>query len=338
MKLDVASASRASALVFLVLGAVLLMPGIAPGQNSFTPDARFASVSAVPALTRHPLKSYHDGSIWDISAVGNRDLGCGHGLGSRYSLEDQIHIGRSYARYLEATSALLTDAAIIEYVNRIGQILASNSDAHVPITIKIIDGSEINAFSLPGGIIYIDSGLLLTADNEAELAGVIAHEIAHVAACHSAQDMAREQLANTRSMPLILRLALRRVTLNAVYRTPSVNFESEADSLAIEYLYKAGYDPQALASFLQKVKGIAKLKPGSHDKAFASHPELADRIQRTEQEIQTFLPPALEYKVNSPEFQQMKERLVTLKSSDNPQGRIARLNVRHDQCIMRERP
>ncbi len=315
MRLEAATGSRASVLVFLVFGVVLLLPATTAGQSKFAPDieARSASASAVPSLTRQPLKTYHDGSIWDIGAVGSRDLGCGHGLGSRYSLEDQIHIGRSYARYIEAKSVVLADVEVTDYINRLGQILARNSDAQVPITIKVLDSDEINAFSLPGGIIYVNSGLILAAENEAELAGVVSHEIAHIAACHAAQDMAREELANTRSMPLILRLALRRITLNTVYRMPTTDFESEADLLGIEYLYQAGYDPGALPLFLSKVKIREAQRTGRGGKAFQSHPEAADRIQKTQQEIATLLPPGAEYKLDSSEFQRMKARLSQLK-------------------------
>ena len=304
--------NRASVLVFLALGVAL--PGNAGGQNKFAPDteAHSATVSAVPAsIQTQPLRTYHDGSISDIGAVGTRDVGCGHGLGSRYTPEEQIHVGRSYARYIEATAAIVADAQVTDYINRLGHILARNSDAQVPVSIKVLDSADINAFSLPGGIIYLDSGLILAAENEAELAGVISHEIAHVAACHAAQDMAREQLANTRSMPLLLRLALRRITLNTVYRTPTADFEAEADFLAIEYLYKAGYDPQALPLFLSKVKVTETQKAAG--KAFQSHPETAARIQRTQQEINTLLPPVAEYKVDSSEFQHVKATLSQLK-------------------------
>ncbi len=296
---------------------LVLVQSSSPAQTNaaYETDAPPGTGSATPVpRTSQPLKSYHDGSIRDIGAVGNRDIGCGRGLGGRYSLQAQIDIGRSYAHEVEASSKLITDPAITDYVNRIGQNLASNSDAQVRLTVKVIDIDDVNAFSLPGGFVYVDSGLILAADNEAELAGVISHEIAHVAACHAGQAIAREQLTNVASMPLIFRVALRRITRNTIYLKPTRGFESEADFLGVEYLYKAGYDPQAFSSFFEKVKAIEKQAPRSGAAAFESHQQMSDRIERTRQEIDTLLPPALEYKLDTFEFQEIKQRLSDLES------------------------
>ncbi len=167
-------------------------------------------------------------------------------------------MGRSYAHRVESTSKLITDPIITEYVNRIGQNLARISDAQFQNTFEIIDTDEVQAFSLPGGFIFVDSGLILAADDEAELAGVISHEMAHVAACHVRQDMAPDALTSVSSMPLILRLLFRPAIQNTVYLNRTPSFEFEADLLGVEYLYKAGYDPQALPSFLEKMRAIEK--------------------------------------------------------------------------------
>ncbi len=260
------------------------------------------------------LKSYHDGSIRDINAVGNRDVGCAHGLGSRYSLKAQAEVGRSDAAAVEATSKLITDPVISQYVNRIGQNLVRNSDAQIPVTFKIINARSINAFSLPGGFIFVDSGLILAADDEAQLAAVIAHEIAHVAACHGAQEMAAEELTSVASVPHIFRLTARHMAMNTVYSPPAPGFEAEADFLAVQYLYKAGYDPQALITFFETVKALRTHTPGSQEKTFDSDAQLADRIKRAQREISTLLPPAPEYKVDTSDFYEIKASLATMQS------------------------
>src|SRR5207244_8742402 len=144
------------------------------------------------------------GSIRDIDAIGNRNVGCGRGLGNWYSLEKQIQMGKEFAQQIETTSKFVTDPAVTEFINRIGQNLVRNSDSLVPFTIKVVDSDDINAFALPGGFFYVDSGLILAADNEAELVGVMAHEIAHVAACHAARQRTRSKLMNMASVPLMM--------------------------------------------------------------------------------------------------------------------------------------
>ncbi|HET7440366.1 MAG TPA: M48 family metalloprotease, partial [Terriglobales bacterium] len=187
----------------------------------------------------------HHGGLKDVSAIGNRNVGCGRGMGNWYSLEKQIQMGRAYAEQVESSSKLVSDPVITEYVNRIGQNLVRNSDAQVPFTIKVIDSDEVNAFALPGGFFYVDSGLILAADNEAELAGVMAHEIAHVAACHAARENTRGQLMNLASIPLIfvgggIGYAVQNVAglaLPLSFLRFSRGFESEADFLGLEYMY-----------------------------------------------------------------------------------------------------
>lgn len=314
-------ASRASE-VILALTILVLLQGNSAAQNNVLHqgEVRPETNAATPVRGMVlPLKTYHDRTIRDIKAVGNRDVGCAHGLGSRYILKAQADVGRSDALQVETTSQLITDPVISQYVNRIGQNLVRNSDAQIPVTFKIIDADDANAFSLPGGFIFVDSGLILAADDEAQLAAVIAHEIAHVAACHGAQEMAGEEPPSIASVPRIFRLTARHMAMNTAYLPPAPGFESEADFLGVQYLYKAGYDPLALISFFETVKTLQKHKPGSQDKTFDSDTQLAARIQRTQREISTLLPPAPEYKVDTSDFQLIKERMAKMESGHKPE-------------------
>ena len=308
-------------IVAMVAGLLLVFAAWAVAQDDSSLDPGAAPTSNTPPLPQ-AAKTYHDGSLRDLDAIGNRKVGCDRGLGNWYSLEKQIEMGTQYAQQVESSTKLVTDPAITEYVNRIGQNLVRNSDAQVPFTIKVVDTDDINAFALPGGFFYVDSGLILAADNEAELAGVMAHEIAHVAACHLARENTRGQLLQLASIPLIFvgggigyaaqSLAGLAVPIGFLRFTRS--FESEADFLGVEYLYKAGYDPQALTAFFEKIKALEKHKPGTLAKTFDTHPQTPDRIAKTQQEINTLLPAEAEYKLNTSEFEDVKERLAQIQN------------------------
>jgi predicted Zn-dependent protease len=239
-------------------------------------------------------------------------------------------MGKEYSQQVEASSKLITDPTITEYINRIGQNLVRNSDSQVPFTIKVLDSDDVNAFALPGGFFYVNSGLILAADNEAELAGVMAHEIAHVAACHVARENTRGQLMNLASIPLIfvgggIGYAVRNAVGIGVplgFLKFSRGFETEADYLGVEYLYKAGYDPQAFTAFFEKVQALEKKKPGTLAKAFDTHPQTPDRLAKSQQEIQTLLPAEAQYKLDTSEFQDVKARLAELQK---------RLKIRDEQ-------
>ncbi len=292
-------------------------PASVPTTTPTTPAPTVTAESQPKAA-----KTYHDGSLRDIDAIGNRKVGCDRGLGNWYSLEKQIEMGRGYAQQVESTTKLITDPEVTEYINRIGQNLVRNSDAQVPFTIKVVDTDDINAFALPGGFFYVDSGLILAADNEAELAGVMAHEIAHVAACHLARENTRGQLMQLASIPLIFvgggigyaAQSLASMAIPMGFLKFARSFESEADFLGVEYLYRAGYDPQALTSFFEKIKAMEKHKPGTLAKTFETHPQTPDRIAKTQQEINTLLPPEPMYKLDTSEFQDIKERLARLEN------------------------
>jgi len=263
----------------------------------------------------------HDGGKDDVEAIGNRKIG-GRGLGNWYSLEKEIRIGKEYAQMVEQSVKLNQDPVVNEYVNRIGQNLVRNSDAKVPFTIKVIDSDEINAFALPGGFFYVNTGLIVAADEEAELAGVMSHEIAHVAARHATRQATRGQIANLASIPLIfvgggLGYGVRAAAgllLPMTFFTFSRGFESEADYLGVQYMYKAGYDPQAFVSFFEKVQAKEKKKPGTLAKAFATHPQTPDRIEKTQDEIAKILPPRDQYVVTTSEFDEVKARLAALQN------------------------
>ena len=253
----------------------------------------------------------------DPDEIGNRDVGKGVNF---YSLEKEIGLGKQLAQEVERQAKIIDDPVIAEYVNRVGQNLVRNSDAKVPFTIKVLDSEEVNAFALPGGFFFVNSGLLLKADNEAELAGVMAHEIAHVAARHGTRQATRGTIINYASLPLIFMggwtgYALYQAAGIAIplgFLTFSRAFESEADMLGLEYLYKAGYDPTAFVDFFEKIETLEKKKPGTMSKVFSTHPLTDDRIAAAQKNIATILKAKPEYVLNTSEFNDVKERLAVL--------------------------
>jgi hypothetical protein len=261
------------------------------------------------------------GSIDDVSAVGNREIG-GRGLGNWYSTDTEIKMGKSAAADIEKSTRFITDPVVTEYVNRIGQNIVKNSDCKVPFTIKVVDSDEINAMALPGGFFYVNSGLILNADEEAELAGVMAHETAHVCAHHTAREMTRAEYAQLGTIPLIF---IGGWTGYGIYEAANIGipmtflhffreFEAQADYLGVQYMYRAGYDPQAFISFFEKVQALEKRKPGLVAKAFSDHPQTPDRILHSQEEIARILPPRDEYTVTTSEFDDVKARLARIEN------------------------
>ncbi len=268
----------------------------------------------------------HDKGKNDIDDIGNRNIGkagSGKSMGDWYSYDTEIKMGKQYAMMVESSARMIKDPVVTEYVNRIGQNLVRNSDAKVPFTIKVIDSDDVNAFALPGGFFYVNSGLILAADDEAELAGVMAHEIAHVCARHATREQTRANYAQMATIPLIFvgnwgvyeaaSLAIQ-IALPLTFMKFSRGFEAEADYLGLEYMYKAGYDPQAFISFFEKIKAQEKTKPGTLSKAFASHPQTPDRIEKSQEEIRNVLPARPEYILNTSEFNDVKARLASLEN------------------------
>jgi len=267
------------------------------------------------------MKGVKPGSEKDVNAVGNRGVGKGVNL---YSLEREIALGKGAAQEVERSAKMITDPVVTEYVNRVGQNLVRNSDAKVPFTIKVIDSDEINAFALPGGFFYVNSGLILHADEEAELAGVMSHEIAHVAARHGTRNATKGEIAQFASIPLILLgpggwagYGLYQ-GLNLAIPIGFLKFsrdnEREADFLGLQYMYKAGYDPNAFVSFFEKIEAEERRHPGSIPKVFSTHPPTPERVQKAQEEITTILPTRDEYIVSTSEFDVVKARLNKIEN------------------------
>ena len=277
------------------------------------------------AATANAPKETHNKDKNDIDDIGDRKVGqTGKSLGDWYSIDTDVKMGKQYAMMVESSAKMIQDPVIVEYVNRVGQNLVRNSDAKVPFTIKVVDSDDINAFALPGGFFYVNTGLILAADNEAELAGVMAHEIAHVAARHATREMTREGYIQTAAtIPMIFinswglyeaaNMAMS-LALPVAFMKFSRTYEAEADYLGLQYMYKAGYDPQSFIAFFEKIKALEKEKPGALAKAFASHPQTPDRIQKSQEEIREVLPPRPEYIVDTSEFESVKARLAELEN------------------------
>jgi predicted Zn-dependent protease len=268
----------------------------------------------------------------DVDAIGNRKVGKGVNF---YSLEREIALGKSLAQEVERSSKLIDDPVVTEYVNRVGQNLVRNSDARVPFTIKVIDSDEVNAFALPGGFFYVNSGLILRAQEESELAGVMAHEISHVTARHGTRNATKGEMMQLASIPLMilgpagwagyglyegLNLAIPLTFLKF-----NRDAEREADFLGLQYMYKAGYDPNAYVTFFERIQADDKRRPGTIPKVFSTHPPTPERIESAQKEIARILPARPEYIVTTSEFDSVKARLrnimFTRKALDNASGK-----------------
>jgi predicted Zn-dependent protease len=253
----------------------------------------------------------------DPDEIGNRDVGKGVNF---YSLEKEIALGKQLAQEVEREAKIVSDPLISEYVNRVGQNLVRNSDAKVPFTIKVIDSEEVNAFALPGGFFFVNTGLIMKTDSEAELASAMAHEIGHVAARHGTRQATRGELVNIASIPLIFMggwtgYAIRQGAGLAIpmgFLKFSRGMEAEADLLGLEYMYKAGYDPTAFVDIFERLESLEKKKPGTMSKVFATHPLTQERIKAAQQNIQKYLKAKPEYVVSTSEFNDVKTRLLAM--------------------------
>ncbi len=280
-----------------------------------------ASAEVTPAASEHAARRLKPED--NVNLIGQRNVGGGVNF---YSLRKEQALGHQLAEQVETQSRLISDPVVTEYVNRIGQMIVRHSDAKVPFTIKVIDDDEINAFALPGGYFYVDSGLILAADTESELAGVMAHEVAHVAARHATRNATRAQIFNLASIPLVfvggpIGYVVREVAGLAVpmgFLKFSRDAEREADLLGLQYDYAAGYDPQAFVQFFEKLKAGEKQHRGMVAKAFATHPMTGDRIKRAQQEIAIMLPSKPEYVDDTSEFHEIKQRLARDVEAQRP--------------------
>jgi hypothetical protein len=263
------------------------------------------------------------GSEEDVDAVGQRNIG-GRGMGNWYSTNWEIGTGKQYSMEIEKSSHLVTDPVVVEYVNRVGQNLVKNSDSKVPFTIKVLDTDEINAMALPGGFFYVNSGLILACDSEDELAGVMAHEIAHVAAHHAAREMTKLNYMQIGSIPLMIFTQgtwtgygiyeAAQLAVPLTFLQFSREYEAEADYLGVQYAYRSGYDPQGMVSIFEKLDALEKHKPGALSRAFSDHPATPDRIDNVENEIATILPARADYLVTTSEFDLVKARLARIQN------------------------
>jgi beta-barrel assembly-enhancing protease len=262
------------------------------------------------------------GSKADVDAIGNRNVGKGLDF---YSLEKEIALGKQLSQEVEKSAKFIDDPVVNEYVNRVGQNLVRNSDARVPFTIKVIDSDVVNAFALPGGFFYVNSGLILHADEESELAGVMAHEIAHVCARHGTKQATKGDIIQLASIPAMIFIPYTwagyaiyqgmNFAIPLTFLKFSRNDEREADYLGLEYMYKAGYDPNSFVSFFEKVEADEKKQPGTIPKVFSTHPPTPDRIEAIQKEIATILPARDSYIVTTSEFDTVKARLQMIEAN-----------------------
>jgi len=254
----------------------------------------------------------------DPSKIGSRDVSKGVNF---YSLERELALGKQLAQEVERQSKILDDPIVSEYINRLGQNLARNSDAKVPFSFKIVDSEELNAFALPGGYVFVNTGLIRLADDESELAGALAHEIAHVAARHMTRQATKAEIANLTTLPVSVLLGglPGLITRQAAGLAAPMTFlsfgrkdEAEADYLGLQYMYSAGYDPTGAISLLEKIESLERKEPGRIAKLLATHPMDSDRIHNAEKEIEEILPPKEEYVITTSEYREMRDRLLGL--------------------------
>jgi len=332
MKAILGKALRLGLLATLAGGTVLAQsPPPAPDPAKTQPQSEKPQASQSAPVQQQDTVSPKN-SKEDVDAIGNRSVGKGINF---YSLEREIALGKGLAQEVERSSKMIDDPVVTEYVNRVGQNLVRNSDARVPFTIKVIDSDEVNAFALPGGFFYVNSGLILRAQEESELAGVMAHEISHVTARHGTKNASKGEMMQLATIPLMLLgpagwagYALYEglnIAIPLTYLKFNRDSEREADFLGLQYMYKAGYDPNAFVTFFERIQADEKRRPGTIPKVFSTHPPTPDRIEAAQKEIARILPNKPEYIVTTSEFDSVKGRLRNImfsrKVQDNDPGK-----------------
>ena len=271
-----------------------------------------------PAKSTKPLSTNEDPAM-----IGKRNINGGFIGKIAGGTEKEVRQGREAAAEVDRQAKFIDDPVITEYVNRVGQNIVLHSDAKVPFTIKVIDSDEVNAFALPGGFFYVNKGLLLAADNEAELAGVMAHEIAHVAARHAVENQAKASLLEYAALgasiflggiPGMIYQNTAGIGLLGIFMKFSRSAEEEADRLGVQYMYAAGYDPGAMATMFEKLEAKNKKKPGFISRAFSTHPAPPER-RAAALALAARFPEREEYVISSSEFQRVKARLLRLSNA-----------------------
>ena len=276
------------------------------------------------------LPGYADRNHGDVENIGNRNV-AGKIFGvlpNWVSQEKEIALGNQLAAEFEQTARLIDDPVVSEYVDRVGQNLVKHSDAKVPFHIKVVDTDEVNAFAFPGGFFYVNKGLILAADNEAELAGVMAHEMSHVIARHATRRMSKAQYLQLFSIPALFvggylaQMAIQNgmgLGLNLGLMGITRESEKEADQLGIQYLWNTGYDPNAFVSFFEKLLEQEKSKPGRFGSWFRTHPSTEDRITAALDE-QRYLPEKDNYMIDTSEFDRVRARLQSIDNAEKSEG------------------
>lgn len=320
--------SRATGAFFLA-ACLLGSSTIALAQSTKTSDTKTTeaktaeaqktqTASTAPAKSTKPLSTNEDPAM-----IGKRNINGGFIGKIAGGTEKEVRQGREAAAEVDRQAKFIEDPVITEYINRVGQNIVLHSDAKVPFTIKVIDSDEVNAFALPGGFFYVNKGLLLAADNEAELAGVMAHEIAHVAARHAVENQAKASLLEYAALgasifiggiPGMIYQNTAGIGLLGIFMKFSRGAEEEADKLGVQYMYAAGYDPGAMATMFEKLEAKNKKKPGFISRAFATHPAPPDR-RAAASALAARFPEREEYVISSSEFQRVKNRLLRLSNA-----------------------
>jgi len=296
-------------------------PNTSQTQTQAKPDPKAAEQKKTePAVVKSnkPLATNEDPAM-----IGKRNINSGIIAKMSGSTEKEVRLGRELATEVDRQAKFVDDPVITEYVNRVGQNIVLHSDAKVPFTIKVIDSDEVNAFALPGGFFYVNKGLILAADNEAELAGVMAHEIAHVAARHAVENQTKGSLLEYAALagsiflggiPGMIYQNTAGIGLLGIFMKFSRSAEEEADKLGVQYMYAAGYDPGAMATMFEKLEAKNKKKPGFIARAFSTHPAPPDR-RASALALAARFPENEEYVISSSEFQRVKGRLLRLSNA-----------------------
>src|ERR1700693_4182142 len=270
--------------------------------------------------------------------IGKRNINKGiwsGGIIGAKGTEAEVREGRMLAAQVDKEAKFVDDPIITEYVNRVGQNIVLHSDAKVPFTIKVIDSDEVNAFALPGGVFYVNSGFILRRQAESELAGVMAHEISHVTARHGTKNATKGQLMQMATIPLMLLGPVGwagyglyeglNIAIPLTYLKFNRDSEREADFLGLQYMYKAGYDPNSYVTFFERIQADEKRRPGTIPRVFSTHPPTPERIENAQKEIARILPARPEYIVTTSEFDSVKGRLRGImfarKAQDNAPGK-----------------